>query len=269
MRRHTRLRVIMASAGYRSLSIVLPCLNEAPAIERVVRDAVEVGRQIAPSLEVLVVDDGSIDDTFSVVSALMQELPEVRCLRHQANLGYGAALRTGFAHARKELVFFTDGDGQFDLHELPRLLALLGTFDVVTGYRVSRRDGPLRRLYGAAWTALTDALLGTGVRDVNCAFKVFPRSLVERAALTSTGALLGAELLSEARRQGLSVGELGVTHFPRTSGRPTGAVPAVIGRAFRELYALVTVGRDRDRPSPPLGRDRSTPSESPERVSAL
>jgi glycosyltransferase involved in cell wall biosynthesis len=229
----------MAPAGYRSLSIVLPCLNEAQAIDRVVRSAVEVGRAIAMPFEVLVVDDGSTDDTARVVEAAAAELPEVRCLRHGTNLGYGAALRTGFEHARGELVFYTDGDGQFDLRELPALLALVGPYDVVTGYRRMRRDGPLRLLYGAAWTALTDVLLGTGVRDVNCAFKVFPRSLVERADLRSTGALIGAELLSEARRLGLRVGEIGVTHFPRRSGRPTGAYPAVIGRAFRELIALV------------------------------
>ncbi len=229
----------MAPAGYRSLSIVLPCLNEARAIEPVVRSAVEVGRAIAMPFEVLVVDDGSTDDTARVVETVAAELPELRCLRHGTNLGYGAALRTGFENARGELLFYTDGDGQFDLRELPALLALLGPYDVVTGYRRARRDGPLRLLYGAAWTALTDVLLGTGVRDVNCAFKVFPRSLLERADLRSTGALLGAELLSEARRMGLRVGEIGVTHFPRRSGRPTGAYPAVIGRAFRELIALV------------------------------
>ncbi|MBC7171873.1 MAG: glycosyltransferase family 2 protein [Polyangiaceae bacterium] len=230
---------IMAVAERCSLSIVLPCFNEAATIEAVARRAASVARGLTQRLEIIVVDDGSTDDTSAVVSVLECELPELRHVRHAENLGYGAALRAGFERSTGDLIFYTDADGQFDLDELPRLLAMLDDYDVVSGYRLSRRDGPLRYLFGVAWTALTDALLATGVRDVNCAFKVFPRSLLEPSALRSTGALLGAELLSEARRNGLRIGELGVSHHPRRAGRPTGAYPAVVGRAFRELFMLV------------------------------
>jgi glycosyltransferase involved in cell wall biosynthesis len=229
----------MAVAERRSLSIVLPCFNESATVEAVVRRAVDVGRSATDRLDVVVVDDGSTDDTASKLARLASDLPEVELVTLGVNAGYGAALRAGLGAARGELLFYTDADGQFDLAELPRLLSLLDRFDVVTGYRLVRRDGPLRRAYGAAWTALTDLLLDTGVRDVNCAFKVFPRSLVEVGDLKSTGALFGAELLSEARRRGLRIGEIGVNHFPRRVGRPTGAYPSVIGRAFRELFALV------------------------------
>ncbi len=229
----------MAVAERRSLSIVLPCFNEAASIEEVVRRAAEVGRTVTAQLDVVVVDDGSTDDTKALLARLGGEIDDLEVVRHEANLGYGAALRAGFARARGELVFYTDADGQFDLGELPRLVAQLDRFDVVCGYRLSRRDGPLRYLYGVAWTALTDALLETGVRDVNCAFKIFPRELVAPGSLRSTGALFGAELISEARRRGLRVGEIGVRHYPRRAGRPTGAYPAVIRRAFRELFALV------------------------------
>lgn len=230
----------MAGVERRSLSIVLPCFNEAASIERVARQAAEVGRRLATSLDVVAVDDGSTDETSERLARLSTEIPELEIVRHEVNLGYGAALRSGFARARGELVFYTDADGQFDLSELPGLVALLDRYDVVSGYRLARRDGPLRYFYGVAWTALTDALLDTRVRDVNCAFKIFPRELVASpGTLRSTGALFGAELISEARRRGLRVGEIGVTHHARRGGRPTGAYPAVIGRAFRELYALV------------------------------
>ncbi len=223
-----------------SLSIVLPCFDEAAAIGGVVEAALAAGRSVVGQLEVLVVDDGSTDATAEAVEALCAVHPEVRLLRHGTNRGYGAALRTGFAAARHEHVFFTDGDGQFDLSDLPRLHELTMRYDVVSAYRRSRRDPWARVLNGLAWTLLTNVLLGADVRDVNCAFKLFPRKLLEEAELRSEGALLSAELLSEARRLGYSIGQLPVAHLPRRAGRATGADPAVIGRAFRELAELVS-----------------------------
>ncbi|MFO0693137.1 MAG: glycosyltransferase family 2 protein [Polyangiales bacterium] len=222
-----------------SLSIVLPCFDEAEAIGTVVESALSVGRSLVEQLEVLVVDDGSTDATAEVVEDLCSMHPEVRLLCHGVNRGYGAALRTGFAAVRHEHVFFTDGDGQFDLSDLPRLLELAPRFDVVSAYRRARRDPWARVLNGLAWTLLTNTLLGADVRDVNCAFKLFPRRLVEEADLRSEGALLSAELLSEARRLGYSIGQVPVEHLPRRAGRATGADPAVIGRAFGELAELV------------------------------
>ncbi len=269
----------MAEPERRSLSIVLPCFDEAASIEAVVRRAVELGRRACdPGPEegrerlawagVVVVNDGSTDDTSAILARLGAEIEDLVVVEHATNRGYGAALRSGFARARGDLVFYTDADGQFDLAELPRLLALLDRFDVVTGYRVARRDGPLRALYGAAWTALTDLLLGTGVRDVNCAFKVFPRSLVQPDGLRSTGGLLGAELMSEARRRGLRIGEIGVRHLPRRAGRPTGAYPSVVRRAFRELVELVeerAAAARAARPATPPGAlvDDRVPSVAP------
>lgn len=222
-----------------SLSIVLPCFDEAAAIGGVVEAALAAGRGLVPQLEILVVDDGSRDATAEVVEALCARHPEVRLLRHGTNRGYGAALRTGFSAARYEHVFFTDGDGQFDLGDLARLHALALRYDVVSAYRHARRDPWARVLNGLAWTLLTNVLLGSDVRDVNCAFKLFPRQLLDEADLRSEGALLSAELLSEARRLGYSIGQLPVAHLPRRAGRATGADPVVIGRAFRELADLV------------------------------
>src|SRR5690606_22021905 len=222
-----------------SLSIVLPCWNEGASIEGVIRAAIEAGEALTPDLEILVVDDGSTDDTAARLGALEALLPALRVVRHRVNQGYGAALRSGFRRARGAYVFFTDSDGQFDLRELGRLVEGLDEHDVVVGYRLDRQDGLLRALYGKAWTTFTDALLGTGVRDVNCAFKIFPRALVADEALASEGALVGAELVSEARARGLRIGGVGVRPYPRASGRPTGAQLRVIGRALVELALLV------------------------------
>ena len=230
---------VPAAGRIASLTIVLPCWNEAAAIEGVVRAAAEVGARLCAGLELLVVDDGSTDDTLPRLRALEAQLPALRVLHHPRNLGYGAALRAGFRAARGEYIFYTDSDGQFDLRELPRFVEGLAEHELVVGYRLDRQDGPLRALFGRLWTASTDALLGTGVRDVNCAFKLFPRALVADEALGSEGALVGAELLSEARARGLRVGELGVRHLPRRAGQPTGARPRVIGRALLELAQLV------------------------------
>jgi glycosyltransferase involved in cell wall biosynthesis len=221
-----------------SLSIVLPCYNEAENVRRVVEQALTVGRGLARELEVIIVNDGSRDGTGSVADALAQQHREVRVVHHERNLGYGGAVASGLRAARRDWVFFTDGDGQFDLAQVQRLLPFMRGHDLVTGYRLDRQDGPVRRLNGWLWTRLVNLVLGTGVRDVDCAFKVIPRVCLERIELCSRGALVSAELLARARRQGLSVAEVGVHHLPRLAGRSTGGRPGVILRALIELWLL-------------------------------
>ena len=222
-----------------SLSIVLPCYDEAANVERVVRACVRVGREVARDLEVLVVDDGSTDETAAIVRGLSGEIPELRLLRHPTNRGYGAALRTGFRGARHTWVFYTDGDGQLDVEALPRVLPLLERHDIVSAYRAQRQDGTVRSIGGVAWTALVNACLDVRVRDVNCAFKIYPRAFLLDTPMRSEGALIDAEMLSDARRRGLRIAQVAVRHFPREAGRQTGAAPRVIARAFVELAGLV------------------------------
>ena len=218
-----------------ALSVVLPAHNEADNIAESVQRAWGVLSGLGLSGEVLVVDDGSTDDTAGAVEALGAG---VSLLRHRDNLGYGAALVTGFRAARGERIFFTDADLQFDLDDLRRLLPHGEAFDIVAGYRQPRRDPLGRRLSARAWGGLVNHLFDVRIRDVNCAFKLLHRRVLEGMELASTGAFINTELLARARAAGFSVAELPVRHYPRRRGVQSGARPAVVARAFAELWAL-------------------------------
>lgn len=220
---------------FRHLSIILPAYNEEANLGASVRGLLGALDAQGVSGDIVVVDDGSTDGT-SVVLAGIRDA-RLRVVRHASNQGYGSALASGFAAAEGDHVFFTDADLQFDPSELARLLALLGTHDMVIGYRAPRRDPLARRVYGRVWTLLVNRLLDVGVRDVNCAFKIFPASVV-RTPLRSSGAGINGELLARARSMGLRIGEVAVSHRPRQAGQASGARPRVVVRALRELLAL-------------------------------
>ena len=217
------------------LTVVVPAYNEQDNVRVAVEGVLGALDGHALPGEVVVVDDGSTDGTPRVLSALTDA--RVRVVRHGSNRGYGAALASGFAAARGDHVAFMDSDRQFDPAELVRLLPPLLTHDMVVGYRAPRRDPPLRRVYGTAWTRLVNWAVDVDVRDVNCAFKVFPVALV-RAPLRSAGAGINGELLARARHMGLRIAEVAVSHHPRVAGRASGARPRVVLRAVRELLAL-------------------------------
>lgn len=223
----------------RSLSLFFPMFNEEANVEESVKTALAVLPGLVADFEIIVVDDGSKDATGARAEALAAADARVRVVRHPVNRGYGAALRSGFTAARRELVFFTDGDLQFDLAELALLLEQLGDADGVFGYRITRRDPAHRRLNAFLWNSLVRLVLGLRVRDVNCAFKLLKKSALERAGpLEAEGALLSAELIYRLQQSGARLREIGVHHYPRTRGTQTGARPGVIVKAFRELLAL-------------------------------
>lgn len=234
----------------RSLSFVLPAFNEAANIATSIRRCVAVGETLGSDFEVIAVDDGSRDGTRRIADALAAEDPRVRTLHHPHNRGYGAALKTGLQAARMDRVFFTDADLQFDVGEVRHLLTWADRYDIVAGYRAPRRDPWHRRFNGWAWSQLVDTLFQTGVRDVDCAFKVFDRRVFERIRISSLGAFVNTEILVRARAEGFSVVELPVSHHPRTAGTASGANPRVVARAFRELWSLH--GELRAAGAPPL-----------------
>lgn len=218
------------------LSIVLPCHNEAANVPVVLGRLSCLVQRMAVSCEVIVVDDGSRDGTSDVARREAEALPlVVRVVRLEVNGGYGAALRTGFAAAVGKFIFFTDGDGQFALGELPDAVALLPDVDVVLGYRRVRQDPLLRRLMGKCWTLLINLTLRMCIRDVDCAFKLVRADLLQRADLRSRGALISTEILAVVMGSGVRVVQRPVEHLPRKSGQQTGANPKVVLRAFVEL----------------------------------
>jgi glycosyltransferase involved in cell wall biosynthesis len=221
-----------------SLTIFYPCYNEEANVERVTRAAVEVARKLADDFEVLIVNDGSRDRTGEIADRLAAEIPGVRAVHNNPNLGYGGALARGFREAKKSWIFYTDGDGQFDFGEIPQALPLLETHDIVSGYRLDRKDPLMRKLNAFAWSTLVNLLFRIGLRDIDCAFKIYPRSFIERIEMKSKGALIDTEMLAKARNLGYSIAQLGVHHYPRTAGQQTGANLKVIARAFKELFKL-------------------------------
>lgn len=221
-----------------SVSIVFPAFNEAENIEASVHGAVRTMEELGRDFEVIVVDDGSSDTTRAKVDALSVADARVRCIHHPANRGYGAALRTGLLAARLELVFFTDADLQFDLREISKLLAYADDFDIIAGYRSPRSD-PFPRLVNAwAWGKLVDLLFDLQVRDVDCAFKIFNRRVLEAIPIQSVGAFINSEILVRARAEGFRLKQLPVRHYPRKAGTQTGANPKVVAKAFVELSRL-------------------------------
>ena len=207
----------------------------------IVEEALTVLPRFADDLEITVVDDGSTDRTGAIADELALKDSRVRVIHHGTRRGYGGAVRSGLVAATKPWVFFTDGDRQFALEDLGRLVEAADGADAVVGYRIKRAD-PARRLFVAwVYNRLIRLLFGGGWRDVDCAFKLFRRDVFARAPLErvrSNGAFFSPELLITLRRAGLRVRQVGVRHFPRTAHEPKGASPRVIVRAIRDLLRL-------------------------------
>jgi putative flippase GtrA len=219
-----------------SLSVVLPAYNEEQIIAETVSTALDVMNAWEMDFEILVVNDGSTHRTGEIVAALVDENTRVRLVTHATNQGYGASLVSGFAAAAKELVFFMDSDGQFDIRDLEEFFPLIDTYDAVIGYRIDRQDSWMRKLNAWGWKQLIGWELGVHVRDVDCAFKLLHTEFLHQHPLETRGAMINAELLYRLQSAGCSYKEVGVIHLPRLYGQATGARLSVIVRAFCELF---------------------------------
>jgi len=219
------------------LTIVLPAYNEEECIERAVRSAVEIGSELAPPCQVVAVDDGSRDGTGATLDSLVRELdPSLTAIRFAENRGYGAALRAGFGAARGQLVFYTDSDNQFDLRELAQVLPLVESCDAILGYRIRRQDPPLRRLTSKVFNTLVSLSFGVSVRDLNCSFKLFRRSVLESLELVSDDFFIDTEIVVRLHTGGWRYVEHGVRHYPRSAGSSTvraGDVPRTVAALVR------------------------------------
>jgi glycosyltransferase involved in cell wall biosynthesis len=223
--------------GEGSISIVLPAFNEEGNIEQAIHECLEVLSPLEKPYEVLVVDDGSADRTKELAEKIESEHPQVTVVSNTRNLGLGATLRRGFALAGGQFVFYTDSDLPIDMKEMVRSLPAMQRYDLLSGYRLNRDDGPRRYLYSWAYNKLVRLVLGISVRDVNFSFKLMKRELLQMVDLRSSGSFIDAELLAEAKKHGFAIGEIGVRYRPRMWGVSTLASPAVIVDIMRELLA--------------------------------
>lgn len=221
-----------------SISVFFPCYNEEANVAATVNKALVVLDALGADYEVIVVNDGSADRTGQIADQLAAANPRIKAIHHPKNRGYGGAVQSGIRASTKEFVFYTDGDGQFDIGEMPPLLPLMNEYDLAACWRIDRQDPWIRKLNAWCWTRLVNFVFHMRIRDVDCAFKLCRRQIFDTMPLYSGGALISAEILARAIRKGCRITQPGVHHYPRTAGVQTGAKLSVIIRAFRELFIL-------------------------------
>lgn len=221
-----------------SLSLVLPAYNEEANIGEVTREALATLPRFTDSFQIIIVDDGSRDRTADVASEIAVQDPRVRVVRHERNRGYGAALVTGFNATSGDYVMFMDADRQFDINDLRLLTPFASDYDIVAGFRMERNDPLHRRVFAETFNVAVRVLFGVHMRDIDCAFKLFRGDMLRSIPLSAPGALINTEIQAKARRQKARVQQVGVHHYPRVAGTPTGGNPRVILRAMRETLVL-------------------------------
>lgn len=219
-----------------SLSVFFPAHNEVDNIGPLTEKTVDVLQGQVDDFEVIIINDGSSDGTRDVADTLQERFPQVRAIHHEVNRGYGGAVKTGLSSCTKDWVFFTDGDGQFDITEITNLLDHTPEFDAIVGYRMDRQDPAHRKLFAFCWGMLIRFLFGFRVKDLDCAFKLFRRQYFEGIELQAEGAVISVELFSILTRNQARIQQVGVHHYPRKAGQQSGGNPKVIFRAFKELF---------------------------------
>jgi glycosyltransferase involved in cell wall biosynthesis len=231
-----------------ALSVVLPAHNEEGQISATVASCVNRLTAMSADYEVIVVDDGSTDQTGAIAEAMAEANRRIRVVHNVPQRGYGGALRAGFDAATKSNVFFMDSDGQFDFNDITSLLPYKEQgYRAVVGYRERRQDPLIRIINARAWGALVWLLFHIHVRDVDCAFKLFDRALLQGIDIQSEGAMINTEILVKLEALGINVVQVAVRHYPRQQGAASGADLKVIARAFRELYWMRKMVRTWDR----------------------
>ncbi|MDG2332799.1 MAG: glycosyltransferase family 2 protein [Myxococcota bacterium] len=220
------------------LSLVFPVLDEEDNLSELIAGACKVGEELEVSFEVIIVNDGSQDESAQIIDAWAARDPRIRPIHHASNSGYGAALRTGLSEARGNQIFFSDADLQFDLDQLRNLLVHSPDYDIVAGYRSPRRDPWPRSLIAGLWGVGVRIIFGLRIRDIDCAFKLFDRRVIETIPLASVGAFINTELLVRAQASGFRIRQVPVNHRRRRRGRQSGAHPRVLIKACLELGSL-------------------------------
>lgn len=218
-----------------ALSIVIPLFNEEENVPLLVAAIFAVLAPDPDFLELVLVDDGSQDQTAKIVRQLAATQPRIRFIQHKQNRGLGAAIRTGLQAAEGELVLYTDADLPFDFALIPKLVSMAQPDNIVIGCRQNRGEGGRRWLLSKGYNLLTWLALGVRVRDVNFACKLFPRKAVRGMRLHSEGSFIDAEMLLECRRLGYQIAELPMLYYPRQHGQSTLSRPGVVWGILKEM----------------------------------
>jgi glycosyltransferase involved in cell wall biosynthesis len=220
------------------ISVFLLAHNEEGNIERVVEGFKAELPKLTDDYEIIVVNDGSSDQTGRIAERMAATDSYIRVVHHPLNRGYGAAVISGINAASKTYVLLSDGDGQFDPADSALLAAKVRDYDVVVGRRVRRADPVMRRLNGKAWSILMRLLFGLRITDVDCGFKLFRREVLANLELQAKGAMITTELMAKLAERGARIKEVDVHHLPRLAGEQSGNSLRVIARAFKELFGL-------------------------------
>jgi glycosyltransferase involved in cell wall biosynthesis len=203
-----------------SLSIFFPCYNDKGTIASMVLGAKKVAQQLTNDFEIIVIDDGSTDGSRELLSALKEQVPELKLVFHEKNGGYGAALRSGFKAATKELVFYTDGDAQYDVRELPLLLSkLTPDVDIVNGYKIKRSDPLHRIIVGYIYQYVMKLVFWLPIKDPDCDFRLIRRKVFDKVSLQSSTGTITIELVKKIQQAGFRFSEVGVHHYFRIYGK--------------------------------------------------
>lgn len=219
-----------------SISAFFPAYNEEGSVEKTIKEAVIVLSSITDNYEIIIIDDGSTDNTLKIVTTLVAGNDKIKVVSHVKNRGYGESIKSGIESAKLDYIFYSDADLQFDLGEIRLLFNHIDTHDAVIGYRKNRNDSIIRLINSRLWNGLNNILLGINFRDIDCAFKLFKARNIKALTLGSSGAMISSEILYRLSHNNNSIKEVPVTHYPRLKGKATGANILVIARAFVELY---------------------------------
>jgi glycosyltransferase involved in cell wall biosynthesis len=232
------------------LTVFFPALNDSGTIASMAIGAVKAASELTPDYEVIIVNDGSTDATAEIADELARTYPHVRVVHHPTNRGYGGALQTGFRSATKELIFYTDGDAQYDPHELAALWAkMTPDADLVNGYKIDRSDPLHRIIIGRVYHHIVSLLFGLTVRDVDCDFRLMRRSIFDRIQLERTSGVICLEMMKKIHDAGFRIVEVPVHHYHRAFGRSQFLnFPRIFKTAvdvMRLWVALVVLGQHR------------------------
>jgi glycosyltransferase involved in cell wall biosynthesis len=203
----------------KSLSLFFPAYNDEHTIGNLVKAALTAGEEAASDYEVIVIDDGSKDSTGPLLDKLAEGNDRVRVIHHPQNRGYGAALRSGFTACRKEWIFYTDGDGQYDVTELRRLVPFTDRADIINGYKLKRSDPVLRRIFGALYHLSCKIIFNIKIRDVDCDFRLLRSCFIKKLRLVSNGGAICVEMIRKLQDSGARFHEVSVHHYHRRHGR--------------------------------------------------